>query len=226
MPLPAAAMVTSHPEWFFDKNGALYGTTLFGAIVNSECPIGCGTVFQLVPTGSGPWKLDTIHSFAGSPSDVDHSYAHVTFDPIGNLYGTAGYGGQNTQNCSDCCGIFKLSLVNGGWQESVIYSFGKHTGSNPNAGLTLHKGILYGSTSFGPQSRRDVGNGTVFAQRRGNQGPPTHHIIHVFTGGTDGYEPSSDLVFDKQGNAYGSTPYGGTNGTGDIFQLIPNGDGS
>ena len=76
MPLPAAAMVTSHPEWFFDKNGALYGTTLFGAIVNSECPIGCGTVFQSVPTGSGPWKLDTIHSFAGSPSDVDHSYAH------------------------------------------------------------------------------------------------------------------------------------------------------
>jgi uncharacterized repeat protein (TIGR03803 family) len=46
-----------------------------------------------------------------------------------------------------------------------------------------------------------------------------HTIIHSFTGGNDGYEPYADPVFDQQGHLYGSTPYGGTNQGGDIYEL-------
>jgi uncharacterized repeat protein (TIGR03803 family) len=207
----------------FDSSGALYGTTFFGGTVNDSCPVGCGTVFRLAPTHDGPWSLDTIHSFTGYPSDVANSYAHVTFDKKGNLYGTAGDGGANL--CS-CGGIFKLSPMNGGWTESVIYNFTKHSGETPYAALILHKGVFYGSTWFGPESKGNVGNGTVFTLRQASDGLWKHNIIHVFAGGTDGYEPYSNLVFDKQDNAYGSTPYGGTNRSGDIFELIPNGRGS
>ena len=208
----------------FDDNGALYGTTFFGGTVNNECNVGCGTVFRLARTNRHR-KLETIHSFAGYPNDVGHSYAHVTFDKSGNLYGTAGGGGLNL--CFDgfpCGGIFNLSPSRGGWDESVIYNFTKHSGETPYSGLTLYKGVLYGTTWFGPESKGNVGNGTVFTLALEN-GSWKHKIIHAFAGGVDGYEPYADLVFDKNGNPYGSTPYGGTSYSGDIFKLVRNGKG-
>jgi hypothetical protein len=208
----------------FDSNGALYGTSFFGGTGSGSCQAGCGTVFQLLPTANGPWTQNTIHSFTGYPSDVSNSYAHVTFDSAGNLYGTAGDGGQNLCFTDSCGGIFELSLANGVWKESVIYNFNKHTGETPYSGVTLYKGVLYGTTWFGPETKNDVGSGTVFTLAEGN-GAWKHKIIHSFVNGVDGYEPYADLVFDKKGNAYGSTPYGGTSYSGDIFKLVHNGNG-
>ena len=208
----------------FDDDGALFGTSFLGGTFNGQCPAGCGTVFRLVPN-NGDWKLETIHSFAGYPTDVGHSYAHVTFDKSGNLYGTADDGGANLCFYGfPCGGIFKLSPSRGGWDESVIYNFTKHSGEHPYSGLTLYKGVFYGTTWFGPESSGNVGDGTLFTLALEN-GAWTHKIIHAFAGGVDGYEPYGDLVFDNDGNAYGSTPYGGRSLSGDIFELIPNGKG-
>ncbi|MGA8149439.1 MAG: choice-of-anchor tandem repeat GloVer-containing protein [Terriglobales bacterium] len=53
----------------------------------------------------------------------------------------------------------------------------------------------------------------------------TYKVLHRFTG-TDGNSPSAGLIFDQSGNLYGTTRYGGGNGSGVVFELIPNQDGS
>src|SRR5689334_21196200 len=51
--------------------------------------------------------------------------------------------------------------------------------------------------------------------------------LHTFQGGKDGSDPTDSLIFDREGNLYGTTslggnpPYGGT-----VFKLKPNADGS
>jgi len=53
----------------------------------------------------------------------------------------------------------------------------------------------------------------------------TTTILYGFTGGNDGGDPASALVFDSAGNAYGTTVTGGTFGYGTVFELSPNGSG-
>ena len=71
-----------------DRNGNLYGTTLFGG----ECSTsqsGCGTVFKLSPGGS----MTVLHSFDGY-ADGSSPWCNVILDAAGNLYGTTTIGGQ------------------------------------------------------------------------------------------------------------------------------------
>src|SRR5260221_11640450 len=54
-------------------------------------------------------------------------------------------------------------------------------------------------------------------------GAQTERAIHTFAGEPDGQEPYATLVFDKAGNLYGTTIYGGTFNQGSIFKLTPSG---
>lgn len=49
--------------------------------------------------------------------------------------------------------------------------------------------------------------------------------IYSFAGTPDGESPVGALVFDRAGNVYGTTEYGGANGWGSVFELSPNGSG-
>jgi len=55
-------------------------------------------------------------------------------------------------------------------------------------------------------------------------------VLHSFLGGTDSANPSSDLVFDRDGNLYGATQGGGGSaycyglGCGTVFELSPIGN--
>ncbi len=49
-----------------DNLGNVYGTAQSGGTVNSNCSKGCGTVFELSPSGSSSWTLTTLHSFTWS----------------------------------------------------------------------------------------------------------------------------------------------------------------
>jgi uncharacterized repeat protein (TIGR03803 family) len=53
----------------------------------------------------------------------------------------------------------------------------------------------------------------------------TETTLYTFSSGTDIMEPDYGLVFDSQGNLYGSSYAGGTNDRGGVFQLSPNGSG-
>jgi uncharacterized repeat protein (TIGR03803 family) len=46
-------------------------------------------------------------------------------------------------------------------------------------------------------------------------------VIYAFTGGTDGGNPATGLVFDSVGNGYGTTVVGGLYGCGTVFKLKP-----
>jgi len=54
----------------------------------------------------------------------------------------------------------------------------------------------------------------------------TYKVLYSFTGGADGYQPHQGVIFDQQGNLYGTTFEGGTYGAGTVYKLSPNGDGS
>ena len=132
-----------------DKKGNLYGTTLGGGIQSNFCGVGCGTVFELSPTGKNSWTETVIYSFQGNGNDTTNPWANVIADGAGNLYGTATLGGNYNDCESGGCGaVFELSPGNGGvWTENIIYTFtsGKD-GDTPYAGLARDAdGNLYGT---------------------------------------------------------------------------------
>ena len=53
----------------------------------------------------------------------------------------------------------------------------------------------------------------------------TETPVYSFTGGLDGSDPASQLVFDGSGSAYGTTVTGGTSNCGTVFKLTPAGGG-
>jgi uncharacterized repeat protein (TIGR03803 family) len=53
----------------------------------------------------------------------------------------------------------------------------------------------------------------------------TEKVIYPFSSSTDGASPNG-VILDAKGNLYGTTVSGGTNGSGAVFQLTPNADGT
>jgi uncharacterized repeat protein (TIGR03803 family) len=89
-------------------------------------------------------------------------------------------------------------------------------GANPNAGLALSSGVLYGTAYNGG----DFNSGAVFSLNADGSG---FTKLHAFTGGSDGAGPYGQLIVS--GNTlYGTGDYGGANGWGVIFKM--NTDGS
>lgn len=74
-------------ELVFDKAGNFYGVTEGGGSQGS------GTVFELTRS-KGTWNENVLYNFTGGSDGGDPSFG-LTFDPAGNLYGTAGGGGNN-----------------------------------------------------------------------------------------------------------------------------------
>jgi uncharacterized repeat protein (TIGR03803 family) len=145
-------------------------------------------------------------------------------DRSGNLYGTTYSGGY-----LDYLGtVFQLVPPAGPgspWTENVLYDFPSYfAGQNPWAGLTSDAaGNLYGTTWLGGLGA----DGVAFElSPPSNPGDPwTYTVLYDFTGGTDGGQPQTGMVFDKAGNLYGTTEVGGGpvcfGGCGVVFQLAP-----
>ena len=106
-------------------------------------------------------------------------------------------------------------------QEKVLHNFNNNgtDGVSPQAGLIVDgAGNLYGTTSGGGT----YNIGTVFELSPTADGGWMEKVLHNFNyNGTDGYFPSASLIFDKAGNLYSTTSYGGTYGYGTVFELSP-----
>jgi hypothetical protein len=194
----------------FDKNGNLFGTTYFGGIVNgTTCVPGCGTVFELRMQQTGAWSFGTIHKFAGEPADLSHPSGRLSLDAAGDVISTANYGGLGYG------GVFELAAKT--WKEDILFEFRSNTGQTPAAGLTFYRGAWYGTTQFG-SPKSGTSYGTVFSlEQEGARWKEA--TIHAFHFGVDGYEPQVELLMDRQGNIYGTTPFGGPSQTGDVYEL-------
>lgn len=188
---------------------------------------------------AGPTER-TLYTFTGGLDGTQPS-GNLVLDASGNLYGTTTYAG--TAGCLNgfgCGTIFELTRDRDIWTEHTIYNFaGSGDGSNPMSGLLLDdKGNLYGTTTYGGSGTclyysQNYGCGTVFELSPSNGGWK-ESILYDFQGGSDGLEPTANLIFDKTGNLYGTASYGGIGGCqglggeigcGVVFQLSPSNGG-
>jgi uncharacterized repeat protein (TIGR03803 family) len=89
--------------------------------------------------------------------------------------------------------------------------------------ITDSAGNLYGTTELGGAKNQ----GTVFELSPTSDGSWTESVLYSFTGGSDGAQPHAGLLFDSEGNLYGTTNFGGTTSTtcskgcGTVFKLTP-----
>ncbi len=162
-----------------------------------------------------------LYSF-GAGSDGINPSSSLVADQLGNLYGTTTEGGAGP--CTGGCGtVFELKpAAGGGWTESVLYNFqGGNDGSGPMAGLILDAaGNLYGTTIVGGPTR----DGIVFQLAPSPGGVWTETILHNFAD-EEGAYPVAPLIFDRAGNLYGTTVFGGKFGNGTVFELTPSQSG-
>jgi uncharacterized repeat protein (TIGR03803 family) len=132
-------------------NGLLYGVTPYGG--DGGCAGGCGTVFSVNPSTG---QETVLHKF---------SVPYDGWVPVGNLahfngtlYGATYVGGPNEDGT-----VFSMKLD--GSDEKILHSFagGRKDGGEPEAGILLSDGILYGTTGFGGNGNCTNGCGTIYS---------------------------------------------------------------
>jgi uncharacterized repeat protein (TIGR03803 family) len=202
------------------SNGVLYGTTtgMSSAIADY------GTVFKINTNGSGYQTLVTFLNNNGA-----NPFGGLVLS-AGVLYGTTYKGGAHDNGT-----IFRVS-ANGG-AAVLLHSFSAlsetSTGTNkdgagPQATLLLSSNTLYGTTEFGGPNANTYspyGYGTVY---KINTSGGAFTVLHSFslaeenpdneTTNSDGFDPEAGVILSAN-TLYGTTQYGGTNGTGTIFAL-------
>jgi uncharacterized repeat protein (TIGR03803 family) len=178
----------------------LSGATLYGTTTNGGSS-SYGTVFRVNTDGSSP---SNVYTFTGGSDGANPEAGLVLAGST--LYGTAYSGGGSFYDDGT---VFSVNTNGGGF---VSYPFDYTDGANPQAGLLLLGGTLYGTTANGGSD----GWGTVF-QINTNGG--SFNNIYSFMGSSDGANPEAGLVLaggallgTAQTSDYGS-------GYGTVFAL-------
>jgi uncharacterized repeat protein (TIGR03803 family) len=193
----------------------LSGYTLYGATLLAGNS-GDGTIFALNIDGSG---FKALYNFSGFN---DGFYAQGTPTVAGGVvYGTAHFGGAANNGT-----LFTLNADGTGF--TILHTFSAGSGSppnqinsdgaNPQAGLVLAAGTLYGTAVYGGSG----GYGTVFAI---NADGVAFNTLHSFTApssvaetNADGANPYGGLVLSGS-TLYGTAHFGGTSGHGTVFAI-------
>jgi uncharacterized repeat protein (TIGR03803 family) len=168
---------------------------------------------------AGAQTYSVLTSFDGTDGVGLHTTPLI--DSLGNVFGTTVGGGS-----ADCGVVFELVNNGGGsYTNTTIYDFTcGDDGARPEGGLVMDSaGNLYGIAAiFGAH-----GAGVAYELVNQGGGTYTFEVIHAFTGGKDGGDPTGDLVMFK-GSLYGVTYDGGVNcgngiGCGTVYRLTKSG---
>src|SRR5579863_244410 len=182
-------------------NGLLYGTTSAGANYNA------GTVFTMTPGG----KETILHRFLPySKKDGQNPFAKlILFN--GLLYGTTEGGGKCQEGTA-------FSITTSG-KERTLYNFPcqRYDGENPQAGVTVLDGILYGTTTQG--GKAFYNDGTVYSLTTSGK---ERVLFDFYPPSEYGFGPNTSLV-PLKGALYGTTPDDAANDAGALYSITPSG---
>lgn len=176
----------------------LYGMTTNGGVNDS------GTVFKIKPDGSG---YGLLVQFIGS--NGQWPYGSLISDGT-FLYGMTSGGGTNGNGV-----IFKIMPDGSGY--SKLLDFVGINGSEPMGSLISDGTFLYGMTAHGGTSNK----GTIFKILPDGTG---YTKLLDFTGIANGDYTYGSLFSDGT-FLYGTTVMGGTNNSGVVFKIKPDGTG-
>lgn len=157
-----------------------------------------------------------LHNF--KDADGQEPASELVFDGEGNLYGSTFLGGAQGYGV-----VYKMTPGSDEWSESVLFSFDGFDGNLPSGNVALDSaGNFYGTVYMGGA----FGVGAAFELSPSSEGEWNFTGLHDFsTHAGDGTYPHAGMVLDSQGNLYGTTLGGGTNGDGTIFELTRNSGG-
>lgn len=197
-----------------DNLGNLYGTT-----AGSCCGNGAGVVFELSSSPSGTWNETILYAFClGGPPCPDGytPRAGVSFDALGNLYGTT-FAGANDGRWGTA---YKLSPQgNGTWTETTLHRFTAQGGGMPLSTVNFDlAGNLYGTVSTGEQGGPAQCGGVWRLTPRGDGFKEGALLFNP--SGTNGCTPVTGVFMDAKANTVvGTTSTGGTFHGGTIFKI-------
>jgi uncharacterized repeat protein (TIGR03803 family) len=199
------------------SNGNFYGTTTQGGSSQNCGPLslpGCGTVFQITPSGT----FTTVHIFDGSDGAFPGYGESLIEGTDGSLYGTATYGGTaGPTECAFGCGtIFAISPTG---EFTTLYNFCSQLdcsdGAIPVESLVQGTdGNLYGTTEAGGNRS----GGTIFKITRKGELTTLYNFCSQ-ANCADGSAPEAALIQATDGSFYGTTYSGGPNNSGTIFRF-------
>ena len=178
-------------------DGRLYGLT------GGEGYSGLGDIFSLNTNGSNYKILWKFGAGTGVDGSVPPEWGGLVQDRNGVFYGATWGGGASGDGT-----VFRFNLPPAGY--SILTHFGMITNDaeGPTTPLVQSAdGLLYGTSDFGGTNHL----GTVFKLNTNGSG---YAIIHGFgAAGTDGQLPNG-LRLGGNGVIFGTTSYGGSQGTG------------
>ena len=146
----------------------------------------------------------------GLKSNPKNPRAELVQGSDGNFYGTTAFGGTGGENGT----VFAITPAG---VFAILHSFQGLDGALPWSSLVQGRDGLFYGTAQGGGTNGDFG--TVF--QIATNGDFT--VLHYF-GGSDGRYPQAPLRQDADGNFYGTTAFGGTNGDqGTVFKITPKG---
>jgi uncharacterized repeat protein (TIGR03803 family) len=193
----------------------LSGNRLFGTAANGGSS-GYGTAFSINTDGSA---IATLHSFARTDGAGPVAPLILSGEI---LYGTTSRGGNYGNGT-----VFSLNTNRTGFVTlhhftavSPSSPYANSDGANPNGGLILLGGRLYGSAAAGGTS----GRGTIFSL---NIDGTSFLTLHSFTAASAPYYTNSDGFFPyagliSSGNVlYGAASLGGSFDAGTVFSITP-----
>jgi len=174
-------------------NGNLYGTTSQGG------PSDTGTAFQLTVTPTNTFLMTDLASFLDySPVDGAFPEGPMAQGTNGNFYGTTAEGG--TYNCGAIFGLVATNAVT------------TNTVGTTNTVVTT---TTVGTTPTVVTTTTVLTTTTVVTNA-------IYFLTNVFSFAyTNGCSPQTGLIVDSNGNFYGTTAAGGSNGCGTVFRMTP-----
>jgi len=214
-----------------DSKGSLFVTTSYGG--TGTCDGGCGTVYELTPSGSD-YDGTVIYNFADY-SDANYPFAPPTIDEkTGVIYGTTWYGGTYKSGT-----VYALTSSGSAYEESIIASldcagYGNPDGCESWAPVLLRSdGTLYGTNPLGGGGCSGIGCGSVFQLTPSGSGYSFQYIYN-FGEPINGAQPEfGPIIADDKGDLFGTTRSGGSKtscgdggpggalGCGVVFKIVP-----